>query len=678
MTERAKLQKGPSVIMTSRYGMAFPGKTGTVVRTWDAPNGTTWVRVLFGKNQTGQSLTATIPAQQMRAQEGTTMKNQNPTSTRTQYAVYSRPAKGKLWLLATAAATPAAAQKRAEALAQQGRESQVLRYGPGSRVPFSQRNPLPDLAILRYTSPETLHAVADHPFDPNKVVRPKLKRDNLVMVKTRDLKGNDMAEVVSRGKAYRWMVSPYDLAFDPLWAPRATRSPRARGDIFEGQGSGALYTPTGLRIMNPKSIKQAGWGKGMKPKVSWPSDLPRKLPRDADDDLRDRWMAALQQYTREQGAASEVAEAETYMRMAPQTGIAPQKGFAYMQKYAKARVRKGTSPAQARELFRQGARLWHASKGEQEGEYRFMMPQQNPPGRHYSRDPKWMKARYDGKCSQCWKPIQEGDDIVYFPIGKKAFCAECGAPEYARLAEERDIEGMGYANPSGTYEAKIRALADRITRETRAYLASRYPASEVSGANAQDAQTTIKPGKLYTKVDVGRSGKYMVDQQGNIWGIKAYGVIHRGHRYGTLDTADDWNWGGYIAVPKRRGNPIDARFGTVADKIEDIAQLNPRRKNPMRTIKHATRKLDTGQGFNIVVPKKLPQPPSQKYQAIVQSLQDPESWKYATRRMTVKSKAEALRIARALEYYMGGAEINELQDGRWSVGSKGYYHYQGS
>jgi hypothetical protein len=61
----------------------------------------------------------------------------------------------------------------------------------------------------------------------------------------------------------------------------------------------------------------------------------------------------------------------------------------------------------------------------------------------------------------------------------------------------------------------------------------------------------IRPGKKYTKVDVGASGKYMVvNDTGEIFGIKAYGVIHRGHRYGTLDTINDWYWGRYTAIKR--------------------------------------------------------------------------------------------------------------------------------
>ena len=59
----------------------------------------------------------------------------------------------------------------------------------------------------------------------------------------------------------------------------------------------------------------------------------------------------------------------------------------------------------------------------------------------------------------------------------------------------------------------------------------------------------VTPGNKYTKVDVGSSGKYMVDNAtGAIFGIKAYGCIHKGHSYGTLQTTHEWDWSGYTAA----------------------------------------------------------------------------------------------------------------------------------
>ena len=64
----------------------------------------------------------------------------------------------------------------------------------------------------------------------------------------------------------------------------------------------------------------------------------------------------------------------------------------------------------------------------------------------------------------------------------------------------------------------------------------------------------IKMGRKYANVDVSGphwSGAYMVElATGEIFGIKAYGVIHRGHRYGNLDTISEWNWSDYRAIPK--------------------------------------------------------------------------------------------------------------------------------
>lgn len=95
---------------------------------------------------------------------------------------------------------------------------------------------------------------------------------------------------------------------------------------------------------------------------------------------------------------------------------------------------------------------------------------------------------------------------------------------------------------------KIERLAAKIEEETLDHLNKQYPTQ-----NGQDwsinAKTTVKPGVKYTKVDVGQSGKYMVvNATGEIFGIKAYGVIHKGHQYGTLETIDQYYWGRYSAI----------------------------------------------------------------------------------------------------------------------------------
>lgn len=111
-------------------------------------------------------------------------------------------------------------------------------------------------------------------------------------------------------------------------------------------------------------------------------------------------------------------------------------------------------------------------------------------------------------------------------------------------------------------EAKLFALSALIFDSTRARMVAEWTphatAPNVAGTLSpaqiacidQSSKVTVTIGKTYARVDVGDSGRYMVDADGNIFGIKAYGVIHRGHQYGTLDTINEWYWGTYKAYRK--------------------------------------------------------------------------------------------------------------------------------
>jgi hypothetical protein len=73
---------------------------------------------------------------------------------------------------------------------------------------------------------------------------------------------------------------------------------------------------------------------------------------------------------------------------------------------------------------------------------------------------------------------------------------------------------------------------------------------EELAATVLEQTRQVRPGKKYTKVDRGpehnMSGFLMIDNEtGEIFGIKGYGVVHKGHRYGTLATAGEWYWGEY-------------------------------------------------------------------------------------------------------------------------------------
>lgn len=83
-------------------------------------------------------------------------------------------------------------------------------------------------------------------------------------------------------------------------------------------------------------------------------------------------------------------------------------------------------------------------------------------------------------------------------------------------------------------------------------------------SNLDNHKVSIKSGKKYTKVDIGTSGRFMVENEtGNIFGIKGYGVIHKGHYYGNLETTTEYDWSDYYPHHKIApvgtqgcGNPI--------------------------------------------------------------------------------------------------------------------------
>ncbi len=92
--------------------------------------------------------------------------------------------------------------------------------------------------------------------------------------------------------------------------------------------------------------------------------------------------------------------------------------------------------------------------------------------------------------------------------------------------------------------AKLQILCDTITNQTREYLTIRNLGCE---ANLLNAKATYKIKKKYTYIDQGGSGKYLINFDGEIYGIKAYGVINLRRFYGTLDTINEFYWGDYTA-----------------------------------------------------------------------------------------------------------------------------------
>ncbi len=106
------------------------------------------------------------------------------------------------------------------------------------------------------------------------------------------------------------------------------------------------------------------------------------------------------------------------------------------------------------------------------------------------------------------------------------------------------------------FDKKIQELATRITKERTERLMKEAKGTRVEHytfeeiKNLHQTGTTIIPGSKYVKINVGGSGMLMVDKEGNIFGIKAYGVIHRGKHYGTLNTIGQYWWGYYSPEKK--------------------------------------------------------------------------------------------------------------------------------
>ena len=105
---------------------------------------------------------------------------------------------------------------------------------------------------------------------------------------------------------------------------------------------------------------------------------------------------------------------------------------------------------------------------------------------------------------------------------------------------------------------KLEAFRALVESDTRARYAADWERDQKRGHNyplsvhESHMIARVKMGRKYANVDVGTSGKYMVElATGAIFGIKAYGVIHRGHQYGTLDTINEWYWGDYSAHRKQ-------------------------------------------------------------------------------------------------------------------------------
>ena len=66
------------------------------------------------------------------------------------------------------------------------------------------------------------------------------------------------------------------------------------------------------------------------------------------------------------------------------------------------------------------------------------------------------------------------------------------------------------------------------------------------------------------------------------------------------------------------------------------------------------------------------------HMALVNHLFDSSNWKLATSREVCCNLISAYAYKNALAFFCGGAEIRQLPNGEFAVGSLGYYHYCGA
>ncbi len=57
-------------------------------------------------------------------------------------------------------------------------------------------------------------------------------------------------------------------------------------------------------------------------------------------------------------------------------------------------------------------------------------------------DPYFTKARFDSQCEQTGKAIKRGDEIVYYPLARKAFHIESKNADNARSLQLSEAWGV--------------------------------------------------------------------------------------------------------------------------------------------------------------------------------------------------------------------------------------------
>jgi hypothetical protein len=74
--------------------------------------------------------------------------------------------------------------------------------------------------------------------------------------------------------------------------------------------------------------------------------------------------------------------------------------------------------------------------------------------RHYKGDPRWITARYAGKCSKTGEPFAAGARVFYYPNGGQVYAgaaAEAAEADFRNMAEQEAYFGGGESDPCGNW-----------------------------------------------------------------------------------------------------------------------------------------------------------------------------------------------------------------------------------
>jgi hypothetical protein len=99
------------------------------------------------------------------------------------------------------------------------------------------------------------------------------------------------------------------------------------------------------------------------------------------------------------------------------------------------------------------------------------------------------------------------------------------------------ISSLGNAGSALALRAEVDRVAKELQIAVDEYYRINYPTATYLRILAD--KVTVKPKKKYINIDIGSSGAYMVDTtDGTVYGIKGYGVPHRGLVHGNIADLD--------------------------------------------------------------------------------------------------------------------------------------------